>query len=188
MNIILRDLLGNNVLAGATAGAQGMAKLISTISNGTHRVVFLDFSGIEAATGSYLRECMLGFRSYCRRTQPEVYPVVANMAPVVEEELRDLLVQLSDAFVSCRVSKAGKVTDAKILGRLDERQAETLRAVVGAGEANARKLAEQSGDHVGVTAWNNRLAALASKGILTERRSGRLKFYAPVFKELRYGG
>jgi hypothetical protein len=187
MIITFIDEFQSSVLAGATAGAQSMAVLIELVSDKPPAVVFLDFQGVEAATGSFLRECVLGFRNYCRRTQADIYPVIANATPVVEEEFRDILLRAGDAFVSCRVTKRGKVSDAKVIGRLDQRQVETLRAVVRNGEATASELADASKDKIGVTAWNNRLVALASKGILAEHKSGRLKTYSPVIKELRYG-
>lgn len=186
MRVVLRELAGSTVLAGAMAGAQMMAKLIARVAESDSTVIYLDFRDIEAATGSFLRECVLGFRDYCRRVKSTLYPVVANAPPVVEEEFRELLVAMNDAFISCRITKTGKVSSAKVVGRLDQRQAETLLAVVKAGQTDASRLSQHS-DEVGSTAWNNRLAGLVSKGILIERKSGRQKVYSPVIKDLSYG-
>jgi hypothetical protein len=186
MRIVLRDVAGSTVLAGATAGAQMMGKLIARVADSDATIVYLDFQDIEAATGSFLRECVLGFRDYCRRVKSKLYPVFANAPPVVEEEFRELLVATNDAFVSCRITKAGKVSSAKVVGRLDQRQAETLLAVVKARETDASRLSQHSED-IGSTAWNNRLAGLVSKGILIERKSGRQKLYSPVIQDLNYG-
>jgi hypothetical protein len=187
MIVNLVDVAGSTVLAGATAGAQSLAKLISLVRAKASEVVYLDFSGADAATGSFLRECIVGFRNYCRRVQPDIYPVIANAAPVIEEEFRDLLLLTSDAFVACRVSKSGRVSGGKVLGHLDQRQIETLQAVLSMGDTTATGLSGASKEKVGVTAWNNRLAALVSKGVLSERKTGRLKTYSPVIKELHYG-
>jgi hypothetical protein len=187
MIINLADVAGSTVLASATAGAQCLAKLISLVRAKASDVIYLDFSSADAATSSFLRECVLGFRNYCRRVQPDVYPVIANAAPVIEEEFRDLLLLTGDAFVTCRVGKTGKVSSGKVLGHLDQRQIETLQAVLSTGNITASELAETSKEKIGVTAWNNRLAALVTKGVLSERKSGRLKTYSPVIKELHYG-
>jgi hypothetical protein len=76
-----------------------------------------------------------------------------------------------------------------VLGVLEEAQRETLTALVKCIEASASELHERfpSTPAVQVTAWNNRLAALASKGIVLEVRSGREKRYRLVAEELEHG-
>ncbi len=185
MRVMMGDLLGTNVLAGATAGAYAMSRLIAETRDKSG-AVFLDFDGIEAATGSFLRECVLGFRDYCRRVQVDIYPVVANAPSVVEEELRDVLIASNDAFVCCGCDGSDGPLSPRVIGRLEQTQLETLRAVVEAGQADASKLSASSAN-VGITAWNNRLASLVSKGLLTERKTGRQKVYSPVVKGMSYG-
>ena len=50
------------------------------------------------------------------------------------------------------------------------------------GEADVATLQslDRSGEAVGHTAWNNRLAALAAKGVLIESQQGRTKRYRLV--------
>jgi hypothetical protein len=39
-------------------------------------------------------------------------------------------------------------------------------------------------DNIGTTAWNNRLATLAAKGMLKEVRNGRAKLFSPVMETI----
>ena len=85
--IDLREICATNVLAGATAGAQVLSKLIERLGSPARlTVVYLDFSRIDVATSSFLRESVVGFRNYCRRNRPEVYPVLANLNSEIYEE------------------------------------------------------------------------------------------------------
>lgn len=185
--IDVAELLGDTVLAGARMGAEALSRLIDAVSDRTGpELVFLDFVGIDVATSSFLRQSVIGFRDYCRRVQPDLYPAIANMSSVVEEEFRDLLVSMNDAFVACRLGKGKKSSGAKLVGRLDPKQRETLEAVLAKGEADAAALAETASD-IGITAWNNRLSGLVSKGLLIERRDGRQKIYRPLIEGMSYG-
>ena len=146
---------------------------------------FLDFAGAPPATGSFLRECVLGFRKYVRAQGLPVYPVVANASGATIEELTHLLEMLSDALPTCLLDADDRVTEPRIIGALDAAQQRTLDAVIEAGSATATALAEKFSDEkVGTTAWNNRLVALAQKGLLIERTEGRAKTYEPVLKGL----
>lgn len=187
MKIGLSNLLGDTVLAGASPGTEALSRLIDEVRDLTGLVVvFLDFSEVEVATSSFLRQSLVGFRDYCRRIQPDLYPVAANMRPVVEEEFRDLLISMNDAFVACRMGKGQKVLGAHLVGRLDPKQHETFEAVLAAGEVDASELSKSS-KGIGITAWNNRLSGLVSKGVLIERRDGRQKFYRPLIEGISYG-
>lgn len=186
----IRDLADDDVLAGAREGAAMLAKLIELLGQGEDtQLAILDFRDIRVATGSYLRECVLGFRNYCRQRTPTNPVVIANADAVVAEELRSLLSAAGDALVTCELSETGVPKNGRVLGTLEEKQRATLDAVLRLGEADARALHEkfQRTESIGVTGWNNRLAALAEKGILIEEREGRAKRFRPVLKELQYG-
>src|SRR5687768_8090030 len=90
---------GEDALAGAPEGANALAKLISRVANLAEiEVIELDFRDIAIATSSYLRESVLGFRDYCRKSRPHLYPVVANANLKVREELEGLLKLKGDAI------------------------------------------------------------------------------------------
>jgi hypothetical protein len=183
----MRDVGGDDVLAGSIEGKTVLGKLITSVTGtGSPSPVFLDFSGVSVATGSWLREAVIAFRSYCLNSQLNLYPVIANPSPKVVEEMEVLLKLLNDAMVSCELDEGGKVISAQVLGPLEGKQQVTLEAVLVLREADAVTLAEKYKDEekVGATGWNNRLAALAAKSILMEIKRGRVKFYVPVVEAL----
>jgi hypothetical protein len=81
----LLDLMdGQTVLSGAIPGRRLLSALIAaTPSPETPVPAFLDFSGVEVATASFLRESVISFRDYARLSLPNIYPVVANLAAAV---------------------------------------------------------------------------------------------------------
>jgi len=190
MRIELRKLTSTDVLAGAGAGARTLARLIDTVAAAPcPEPVFLDFTGIDVATGSFLRESVLSFRNYCRLSQPGLYPVVANATDAVREELEFILRAMGDVVVTCNLDAHGNPSDAKVIGTLEPKQRTTLLAVIKAGETDAAGLQKEVGEQEPIrgTAWNNRLSSLVAKGILIEVRRDRAKRYRPVLEGLSYG-
>lgn len=190
MILRIRDFADDDVLAGAREGAGMLAKLIALLGQGEiTQLAILDYCDIRVATGSYLRESVLGFRNYCRQRTPAIAVVLANIDTVVVEELRSLLGATGDALVTCDLSTSGMPCKGRVLGSLEVKQRATLDAVLRLGEVDARALHEEfrRTETIGVTGWNNRLASLAEKGILIEEREGRAKRFRPVLKELQYG-
>src|SRR4051794_24479949 len=123
MRIALIDLGLGDVLAGATNGMNALSQFVSRVRSVTApTVVYLDFSGISVATGSFLREAVLGFRSYCRRCQQNLSPVVANSKDLVREEFRDLLASRREAIVCCALGDSGRPEDVRVEGVLEEKQ------------------------------------------------------------------
>lgn len=187
--IQIKLLAGDDeVLSGAIRGMNFLPKLVEELNELGRRTIpeplFLDFSGIVVATSSYLREAILGFRDYCLRMETNFYPVLANISQQTRDELEVLLVPRGDAFVVCKLNGRGNVSEVEIIGTLEEKQRLTLEAVISAGEADAATLEEQYRDReqIKATGWNNRLAALVSKGILMESRKGRGKTYRPILE------
>jgi hypothetical protein len=83
----------------------------------------------------------------------------------------------------CVLNEEGAVSNARIIGELDPAQRATFDTVAHLGEATAPELAAQSGGNsIGPTAWNNRLSALAAKGLLVERRGGKTKSFSPLLE------
>jgi hypothetical protein len=190
MKLSLSSFARSGVLAGSSNGAEILSQLVAQVNRvSTPTVVVLDFAGISVATGSFLRECVLGFRDYCRRSQPNLYLVVANLEDTVIEELQYLLQSKREALVACTLTPNGRATQPQILGTLEEKQRLTLEAVLAVEEADAGMLSERFGstEKIGVTGWNNRLASLAASGILMEVRHGRSKRYRPILEGLSYG-
>lgn len=190
MKLSLSEVGQGDVLAGAAAGAAVLSRLVAQVRKvAGPAVVALDLGGVQVATGSFLRECVLGFREYCRRSQPNIYPVSANLNETVLEELRDLLGHRREAIVCCELGPDDRIVNPRVEGVLEEKQIVTLDAVLAAGEADAGSLAERfaSTEKISSTGWSNRLASLAAEGILIEARSGRAKKYRPVVEGLKRG-
>jgi hypothetical protein len=142
--------------------------------------MFLDFSKIEVATASYLRESVLAFRDFIRAKRSMWYPVIANANEVVLEELL-ILATSGDAIMSCTLASNGKVSDPMLIGELDPKQQLAFDLVNQRGETDASELMRDFGEGLRhATGWNNRLASLAALGVVIEVSQGRSKRYRPV--------
>jgi len=185
----IEEVAGGASLCGATNGLAAMLTITQSIPESSQdQLVVLDFSDIDIATGSFLRSLVLGLRDYCRTNRQGIGVVLANVGESVMEELVDHLQVMREAVVVCSLSGEGPPTRPRVVGVLEEKQAETLALVLEAGETDAPSLAANDRESgASPNKWNNRLAALAAKGILKERREGRLKRYKPILEGLTYG-
>ncbi len=181
---LLQIASSRTTLAGSAMGRQILASLISeTVPIGRPTVAFLDFGGIDLATGSFLREAVLGFRDFSRNAMGALYPVVSNANGTIEEELSVYLKDRNDAIWACSLSEVDQVTEPHILGQLDGAHRATLELAMEHHRISAPELARlRPEEGVGVTAWNNRLATLAAKGIVMEFREGKTKSFVPVME------
>jgi hypothetical protein len=187
MRLSIFELAGGKktVLAGAPVGKNLFAKAIPVLGRSpTPTPLFLDFKAIEVVTASFVREGILGIRDYCRNSDSNLYPVIANADETVTEEIEIELRHRGEAFVSCKLDQRGKVSSIKRIGVLDEKHALTLEAVQDLKQADAATLLERFKhiETIGITGWNNRLSALVSKGLLVETKRGKTKFYHPVLE------
>jgi hypothetical protein len=175
---------GQTVLSGAISGRTLLSALIAaTPSSAGPTPAFLDFTAIEIATASFLREAVIGFRDYARRSLENVYPAVANLAPTVAEELEFFVRTRGDVLWSCELGSDDNVTSARLIGELDPAQRSTFDAALELGAITAPELAARFADRqIGPTAWNNRLSALATKGLLVERKQGKTKSFSPLLE------
>lgn len=172
------------ILSGGIAGRKLLnAFIANTQLVGVPTTAYLDFTGIELATASFLRESVVGFRDYARLASPHLYPVLANLAGPVFEELDFFLRLRTDALWTCALDEAERVTDARLIGELDPTQRTTFEMVTLIGSATAPELSARSPDEkIGATAWNNRLSGLVAKGLLVERRLGKTKSFSPLLE------
>ena len=184
MRVSVRELGGAAVLAGKNSGLQVFMKLLQATEEEPVRAepLFLDFSGVDVATGSFLRESVLRFRDHVRGRRSNFYPVVANDNEAVREELRDLLRSGGSALMVCTLAGDNTATNTMLIGELEPKQRMTLDLVLQHGETDAGELKRTHDDKVLVTAWNNRLAALASLGLVVEITEGRSKRYRPLLR------
>jgi len=186
MHFRLRDVAESGILAGALTGRRVLGQLLERVDGEpeTPEPLYLDFDGVDIATASFLRECILEFRNIVRRRWTNCYPVVANANKSVTEELCVLLAH-RDVLVLCTLDEEGTPEFPQVLGDLEPKQRVTFDLVRKLGEADAGELmrSSQNRDEVGQTAWNNRLASLSRLGLLMEMSHGRVKRYRPLFLE-----
>jgi hypothetical protein len=144
--------------------------------------IFLDFSNVEVATASYLRESVFAFRGFTRGRRSMLYPVIANANQEVHEELLMLARTRGEAIMSCMLSPDGQVSDATLIGTLDPKQQLAFELVNRRGETDAGELMRDFGEGLKhATGWNNRLASIAALGVVVELSQGRAKRYRPLF-------
>lgn len=185
----IRDLSGDGTLAGAASGQAFFSKLVEAVKEVPRDgVVALSFSKTDIVTASFFRSAFRAFRDYAR-AELRLYPVFANANAATREEIAFFADGSNDAFVLATLGKDGRLRSPLILGKLDEKQALTLRALADLGEADAGELrkAYPQEPPVSSAAWSNRLAVLSAKGFIIERLVGRTKKFRPIIEGLRYG-
>jgi len=184
MHLLLRDFVDCEILAGARTGRNTLRVLLDRIGSNSRspETVYLDFAGIEVATASFLRECILEFRDTVRRRWANYYPVVANANEAIVEELSVLLEPKRDVLLLCELDDTKKPRRPRLVGDLEPKQQVTYDLVRELGEANAGELMRTANgeEQVAQTAWNNRLASLSRLGLLMEHSHGRAKRYKPL--------
>ena len=173
-------------LAGAADGVawfQVARVRLDTAERGLHAI---DFAGIRLATVSWLREGVLALMKYAAAMRPDIVFIVANLGDLVREELAVALEATGTVGVAADLASDNRVRNPVLMGRLDPALNETLRAVRGQKEFDA-SFVSRALPHVGLSAANNRLAALQTRGILKSERRGRTRVYHPVLENMNYG-
>lgn len=177
------EMTGKTILTGGGPGLTLSGKIIDTVGVVKKPTVLcLDFKGVEFISSSYFNTGILGTRNFYRSPQSDVYPLLANLADPLREEVEFLLETIfRDALLVCRLDARGNIKDPQIVGVLDEKQQLTLNAVIALKTANASVLRERfQEENIGITGWNNRLASLVAKGLLIETKKGKVKYYQPL--------
>lgn len=184
--IDMRKVGGQPILSGAAEGKAGFLIIFDKARSEPLEPspLLLDFARIDVATASYLREAVFALKNVLRTSRSKFYPVVANANNSVREELVVIAEARKDAILSVEISPFDEVTSQTIIGALDPKQATTFERVNELKRTTASEMKEQFGSEDGVaapTVWNNRLAALATQGLILEYAQGRAKFYKPIF-------
>ncbi len=193
MKIDIKKVCGSAVLAGALNGKRALAKFVAMTVQEPFEAepVFLDFSKVDVATASFLRESALTLRDIVRGQRSNFYPVIANANENIRDELFELVDgQRSDVLITCTLGDSDTVTDVALIGELEPVQRRTFDLVRQIGETDASGLMRAHGASdrtTHTTAWNNRLTSLAFLGLLVEVSQGRTKRYKPLFGDAQYG-
>lgn len=192
MRISLIQVADSPVLAGTVNGRIAFTEMIKVLPEdyAVPQALFLDFGGINVATASYIRESVFALKTYLRAKNSPYYPVVANANADVWDEISVIASAKNDVIVTCKLTDDENATDIELIGSLDLKQQMTFELVLKFGEVDANYLMDQFGEMEktkSTTAWNNRLASLASRGIIREYTKGRSKYYRPLLMEQGYG-
>ena len=177
------------VLAGAMNGKVAFARMVQDVDGApeTATPLFIDFNNVQVATASYLRESIFSFKSYLRSVGSKYYAIAANVNDSVYDELLLVAYARNDAIISCQLNEVDLVSDVCLVGKLDPKQQITFDLVNKLSEADANTLRDRYGATEKTTAWNNRLAGLAARGLIREFTKGRAKYYRPVVEVGNYG-
>lgn len=170
------------VLAGALNGKIAFSRMIQGVEGNplSATPLFLDFQDVQVATASFLRESVFALKSYLRAMDSKYYAVAANVNESIYDELLMVAYAKNDAIISCRLDEDDQASDIVLVGQLDQKQQLTFDLVNRLREADANTLKERYGEAEKTTAWNNRLAGLAARGLIREFSKGRAKYYRPV--------
>lgn len=197
MKINIREISDGPVLAGALSGKKTLNRLLekTTAEPDKPEPVFLDFSSVEVATASFLRESVVTFREIVRGRRSQFYPVVANAKKEVKEELAEILQRRGHVFMACALKTDNSVKTVSMIGDLSPKQRMTFDLVHKYGNVeegtDAGTLMSNCDEKEGprrTTAWNNRLSSLATLGLIVELSRGRTRRYRPLFvKGVDYG-
>ncbi len=151
-------------LTGVAPARRLLAKLIAwTADESPKGTLIIDFTGIANASASFLREAVLAFRDYVRVYQPDVFPVLANIADSVREEFDTLLKARGEAMPACRLDDSGAPSEPEIIGMLEPSLNQTLDMIRARGQLALSDLPTTT---VKSTTWSNRLASLIRQGFV----------------------
>ena len=112
--------------------------------------------------------------------------MLSNINDSIKDEVQVLMDARNDAIVACNLASNGGVSNVRLIGDLDPKQAITFEHVIRLNGADAGSLMKKFGEEektTSTTAWNNRLVGLVQRGLLREFTNGRSKYYRPLFEE-----
>ena len=188
MNVPMAKIFGKH-LQGKLPGKKHFAKLCELLSHlppGT--IVYLDFTGVEIVTGSWINAVFAPFFQWASDEQIDLFPVVCNLA---DKTWIDEFALVADWTHRCFLIGSGSAepTRAMAIGPLDPGQVATLKAVTQFGPVTGAEL-ERRWEHepIKATAWNNRLRDLYDKRLIRRERRGREQVYSMVLKEIDFDG
>jgi hypothetical protein len=173
--IVLREVMGRDILAGKSDGIRDYPKLADAIEDTpAAEIVVLDWSGIEIASASYFGSTFIPLLRMAIAGQLDRYFVMTGLNNTCLDELR-LVLEAQSLVALVGEWKQGAIKNAQVVGKLDAAYAETLVAVQHVQSASATQLFEQHqrGPKIGKTGWINRLANLHRLRLVRKQRVGR---------------
>lgn len=185
------------IAAGATMGIDHFNAIVTQIAPALEKaegetIIFLDFSGIDDATPSYIKATVLALHQCGRRYLREITlgehaevaelsrPLniivgVLNASQQVQDCINEVFARRELAVLAGAHVTDERFDEAVVLGALDMKIFETLQSACGLDEFQAADLLEKNKptESILVTGWNNRLAELHRQRLLLRRTEGR---------------
>lgn len=128
MVIAMAEAFGH-LLQGRLLGKKHYARLCDLLSDvPPGEVVFLDFSGVNLVTGSWVNATLVPFFRWAADERNDLFPVICN----AQEGWLDDLILVADWTHQCYLVAQGEVPPQKavLVGSLDPGQQATLEAVL----------------------------------------------------------
>lgn len=204
---LLRDK--NPIRFGATRAQADMQGVLESIRSQTGLVqVMLDYKGIEAVNGSYVRASVAwmtrcGIAARAGETQPQTPPLdpweirplplravfAANLSGEVREEIDLYFKKERLPCLEAMSWNGDQVSRVRLLGHLDQQLVRALDCLVSLKkDVVAEDLWKAfPDDRIGLTAWNNRLSELYQRHMVSRAKDGKFWRYSLEFKEVEYG-
>lgn len=189
MKVELVREFGEPRFQGQPRGTRHFARICEILS-GVDRgeTVYLDFSGAEVLTGSWISAMLIQLLRWAAEAQIDLFFVLCNLN---DTDFIDELRYVANHARAVFLLATGKAPwrKATVVGPLDPGQKATLAAVVKAGQVTGAEL-ERLYPTTGVkaTAWNNRLKDLHNKRLIMRDKVGREQVYRPVVQETSSDG
>lgn len=184
MRIDVGRTAGTPICAGAVNGRELLIRMLDQVKAepAKPQLLFLDFSHVEVATVSFLREGVLGLRHALRLRRSLFRPVIVNANEAVAEEVAEAAEARGESLPSATIGDHDTLSEVIVLGRLDPSLEKTLRHVVETRATTAAELHDRfcAEEPIKQTAWNNRLAALEEAGLVVQTLRGRVKVFSPL--------
>src|SRR5436309_2864550 len=117
-HIRVAEQLGTRVLQGRPLGRKHYPRLCELLADApAGEVVFLDFTGVEIVTGSWINEALVPLLRWAGDERNDIFPVFLNFDAAWQDELQMVAEWTHNCFLVAR----GKTTpkSASLVGSLD---------------------------------------------------------------------
>jgi hypothetical protein len=171
-------LVRRSHLAGAALGREHQMLFTRAVNNKHAAILCFDWSGIEVATASYLRQAYVPVFTFAGAS-----PVITSgLNQSIQDDLEFAL--QAEGRPILVISPKDKRGAPEFIGPLDEAYVQALLALERRGEATATSLFEEyknrSESSIGKTAWINRLNRLFEMGLVSRTKPGKEYRYARI--------
>ena len=177
------DVAGSRLI-GRTLGTQHFATFAGELESAEPgQIVEFDFDHVEVVTASWIVGAFVPLMRLSAESRIDSYPVLCGVDGDLRDDFEFVSEQTGQPYVDwCPRNRRSK---AKLIGRLESQERETLKAVAVSEEATGADLKRSMPDvSVSASGWNNRLRDLHQKRLLRRRTEGRRQLYSLTFPEI----